>query len=219
MHIDPVFRNRADAGSALAELVAESVKDAGALVLALPRGGVPVGFEVARALQAELDIFLVRKLGVPGQEELAFGAIASGGVRILNQALIRELNFSSRLIDRITAREERELKRREELYRHSRPGLAARDRTVVLVDDGLATGATMKAAAAALRLQSPRRVVIAVPVAAQEVCEEFRANGEEILCLHTPKDFMAVGVWYEDFSQITDAEVERLLDQARKNRP
>ena len=155
MQIVPIFRNRADAGRALAELVGQTVRDPDPLVLALPRGGVPVGFEVARALRADLDVFLVRKLGLPGQEELAIGAIASGGVRVLNEALVEELRLSRGLIDDIAASEESELKRREELYRHGRPALAIHGRTVILVDDGLATGATMKAASAALQSQGP----------------------------------------------------------------
>lgn len=220
--MEPIFLNRADAGRALADLVSRSVTATDPLVLALPRGGVPVGFEVARALRAELDVFLVRKLGLPGQEELALGAIASGGVRILNESLIRELQVSRGLIDRITASAEGELKGREELYRRSKPALAVRDRIVILVDDGLATGATMKAASAALRSQGPARIVVAVPVAAKEIFEEFRTNAAEIVCLYTPREFTAVGVWYQDFSQTTDAEVERLLEradaEARKNR-
>jgi putative phosphoribosyl transferase len=211
MKTEPIFRNRADAGRALAEFVERAVPDRDALVLALPRGGVPVGFEVARALRAELDVFLVRKLGLPGEEELALGAIASGGVRILNEALLAELHLSDKVIDRITVREERELKRREDLYRHGRPALAVRGRTVILVDDGLATGATMKAASAALQSQDPKRLIVAVPVAAEEIFDEFRRNVAEIVCLYAPKEFMAVGVWYEDFSQITDDEVQRLL--------
>jgi putative phosphoribosyl transferase len=209
-----IFQNRADAGRALAALVSRSVVDTNPLILALPRGGVPVGFEVAHALQAELDIFLVRKLGLPGQEELAIGAIASGGVRILNESLIRELRLSHRLIDRVTAEAEDELQRREELYRRGRAAVAVRDRTVILVDDGLATGATMKAASAALQAQRPRRIIVAVPVAAEEIFEEFRTKATGIVCLYTPKQFTSVGVWYEDFSQTTDEEVERLLDRA-----
>lgn len=212
MDVAPIFRNRAEAGRTLAELVRETVQDPEPLILALPRGGVPVGFEIARALRAELDVFLVRKLGLPGQEELALGAIASGGVRILNKALLAELRLSDKVIDRITAREEHELKRREDLYRDGRPALAVRDRTIVLVDDGLATGASMKAASAALRLQQPKRLIVAVPVAAQEIFDEFRRNVAEIVCLHAPEQFTAVGVWYEDFSQVTDQEVQRLLE-------
>jgi putative phosphoribosyl transferase len=216
--MEPIFRNRADAGRALADLVSRSISDPDPLVLALPRGGVPVGFEVARALRAELDVFLVRKLGLPGQEELAIGAIASGGVRVLNESLIQELRLSLRLIDRVTAQAEGELARREELYRRGRPALTVRDRTVILVDDGLATGATMKAASAALRQQGPARIIVAAPVAAQEVFEEFRTNATGIVCLYTPKQFTAVGVWYEDFSQTTDDDVEALLAEARENR-
>ncbi len=211
MEIEPIFRDRAEAGKALAELVVQSVAGANALVLALPRGGVPVGFQIAQALHADLDVFLVRKLGLPGQEELALGAIASGGERVLNEDLIYELQIPGQLIDEITAREEAELKRREELYRGGRPALAVDGRTVVLVDDGLATGASMKAAVAALRLQEPKRVIVAVPVAAREVFNEFRRHVAEIVCLHAPKHFTAVGVWYQDFAQVTDSDVQRLL--------
>jgi putative phosphoribosyl transferase len=214
MQIEPIFRNRVDAGKILAAHLSGLIRDPNLLVLALPRGGVPVGFEVARALGAELDVFLVRKLGLPGQEELAIGAIASGGVRVLNEALVRELRFSPSLIDQITAREQRELERREELYREGRPALPVRDRAVILVDDGLATGASMKAASQALQLQGPKRVVVAVPVAAEKTCDEFRMNVDEIVCAYTPEPFMAVGIWYEDFSQTTDDEVKRLLKQA-----
>lgn len=211
MEFKPIFRNRAEAGKALAEIVGKALGDSNPLILALPRGGVPVGFEIASALQAELDVFVVRKLGLPGEEELAIGAIASGGVRILNAELIAELQLSDNVIDRITAREERELERGEELYRRGRSALAVRDRTVVLVDDGLATGATMKAASAALRQQQPKRILVAVPVAAKEIFDEFRKNIAEIVCLYAPKQFTAVGVWYEDFSQVSDDEVQRLL--------
>ncbi|HEY6991475.1 MAG TPA: phosphoribosyltransferase [Bryobacteraceae bacterium] len=211
MEAEPIFRNRTEAGKALAVPLAELVAEAGALILALPRGGVPVGFQIAQALQADLDVFLVRKLGLPGQEELALGAIASGGVRVLNEDLIDELQFPGQLIDEITAREENELKRREELYRGGRPALVVHGRTVVLVDDGLATGASMKAAVAALRLQQPKRVIVAVPVAAREVFNEFRRHVAETVCLHAPKHFTAVGVWYEDFAQVTDSDVQRLL--------
>jgi putative phosphoribosyl transferase len=210
----PMFRDRADAGKALGDLVSRSIPDPNPLVLALPRGGVPVGFEVARALRAELDVFLVRKLGLPGQEELAIGAIASGGVRVLNESLIQEVQISRGLIDRITTKAEGELARREELYRRGRPALAVRDRTVILVDDGLATGATMRAASAALRAQGPTHIIVAAPVAAEEIFAEFRTKDTGIVCLYTPKQFTAVGVWYEDFSQTTDEEVERLLEMA-----
>lgn len=216
MHVKPIFRDRAEAGKVLAEHVARSVEIPGALVLALPRGGVPVGFEVACKLGLELDVFLVRKLGLPGQEELAVGAIAGGGTRVLNQALVQELQLSRNLIDQITAREERELQRREELYRQGRPAQPVSDRTVILVDDGLATGASMKAAVQALRSKMPRRIVVAVPVAAEQTCDEFRKRVDGIVCASTPAPFVAVGVWYEDFSQTSDEEVQRLLREAER---
>lgn len=216
MQIEPIFQDRADAGRQLAECVAVTVTDPRSLVLALPRGGVPVGFEVARQLGAELDVFLVRKLGLPGQEELALGAIASGGIRVLNEDLVREVHVSDDLIDQITAREERELKRREELYREGRAARVIRDRTVILVDDGLATGASMKAAVQAVRLQEPKRLIVAVPVAAQQTCDEFRRSGQEIICTYMPAPFTAVGIWYDDFSQTTDDEVRQLLKLAQK---
>ena len=196
-----------------------SIPEAGALVLALPRGGVPVGFEVARALHAELDIFLVRKLGLPGQEELAVGAIASGGVLVLNEAIVKELRLSRTLIDQIAAREERELRRREILYRGERPAVPVRGRTLILTDDGLATGASMKAAIQALRLQEPRRIVVAVPVAAKEACDEFSTIADEIVCTYTPAPFRAIGLWYEDFSQTTDEEVQQFLRAAPYRAP
>jgi len=216
MFEQPIFRDRFDAGRILAKLVSRSVHDAKCLVLALPRGGVPVGYELARALHADLDVFIVRKLGLPGQEELAIGAIASGGVRVLNKALIDEVQLSRTLIDQISAREELELKRREELYREGRAAVPVRNRTVILVDDGLATGASMKAASQALRLQAPKRVVVAVPVAAEQTCEEFRKEVDEVVCAYTPALFVSVGTWYEDFSQTTDEEVQRLLRLAEK---
>jgi putative phosphoribosyl transferase len=216
MYDGPIFKDRVDAGRILAEHVSRSVKEANSLVLALPRGGVPVGYEVARGLHTEMDIFIVRKLGLPGQEELAIGALASGGVRVLNDALIREVQLSRTLIDQITAREERELKRREELYRQGRPAAPVQNRTVILVDDGLATGATMKAASQALRLQEPKRIVVAVPVAAERTCDEFRRDVDEVICAYTPSPFISVGMWYEDFSQTTDKEVQQLLRLAER---
>lgn len=216
MQFAPIFRDRADAGRKLAERVTGATIDPNTIVLGLPRGGVPVAFEIARALEAELDVFLVRKLGLPGQEELAVGAIASGGVRVLNESLVAELHLSPKLIDQIAALEERELKRREELYRQGRPPLLVKGRAVILVDDGLATGASMKAAAQALRLQGPKRVIVAVPVAAEQTCDEFRMNVDEIVCAYTPEPFMAVGIWYEDFSQTTDQEVQQLLKEAQR---
>jgi putative phosphoribosyl transferase len=216
LDIRPNFRDRFDAGKKLAEHVLNRIHDPDVLVLALPRGGVPVGFEVARALHAELDIFLVRKLGLPGQEELAIGAIASGGVRVLNESLLDELQLSPRLIEQIAKRKEQELKRREELYREGLPARPIQGRTVILVDDGLATGASMRAAAQAVRLQGPKRVIAAVPVAATETCDEFRMDVDEIICAYTPQPFFSVGMWYEDFSQTTDEEVQRLLEEAAR---
>jgi putative phosphoribosyl transferase len=216
--LGPLFRDRVEAGKKLAEEVARHIHESDILVLGLPRGGVPVAFEVARALHGELDVFLVRKLGLPGQEELAVGAIASGGVRVLNESLLAELQLSPRLLEQIAEREERELKRREELYREGRPARPVQRRTVALVDDGLATGASMKAAARAVRLQGPKRIVVAVPVAAKEACDEFRMQVDEIICAYTPRPFLSVGMWYEDFSQTTDEEVQRLLEQAAGQR-
>jgi predicted phosphoribosyltransferase len=210
----PLFRDRRDAGRVLAEKVRPKVHSPNALVLALPRGGVPVGFEVARALPAELDVFLVRKLGVPGEEELAIGAIASGGIRVLNQDLIDYLRIPGALLEQLTTREQQELGRRERLYREGRPSIPVRNRTVVLVDDGLATGASMLAASRALRPQGAHRIIAAVPVAARQTCEEVRKEVDEMVCAATPHPFAAVGMWYEDFSQTTDEEVRDLLQQA-----
>jgi putative phosphoribosyl transferase len=213
-----IYRDRAEAGQILAKYLLAQESDPNPVVLALPRGGVPVAFEVARALRAELDIFLVRKLGVPGHEELAIGAIASGGVRVLNQELIEELQISEGLIDRLTATEQRELERRERLYRENRPPLIVRDRTAILIDDGLATGASMMAAIRALRPQSPKRIVVAVPVAAAETCKQFRAEADNVICPATPEPFGAVGAWYHDFSQTSDHEVRKLLEVAARER-
>jgi predicted phosphoribosyltransferase len=184
------------------------------LVLGLPRGGVPVAFEVARALRAPLDTLVVRKLGVPGQEELALGAIASGGSRVLNPEVVQGLDIPQWMIADITAREQHELERRERRYRGNRPELDVRGRMVILVDDGLATGATMRAAIAALRQQHPARVVMAVPVAPPPICRELRAVADEAICLLTPEPFLGVGRWYDDFAPTTDEEVRSLLDRA-----
>ncbi len=210
----PLFQNRIEAGRALAAQVKSSVTEPDVVVLALPRGGVPVGFEVARALHAPLDVFLVRKLGMPGEEELAVGAIASGGTRVLNRDLIDYLHVPENVIEQITERERPELERRERFYREDRAPLAVAGRTVVLVDDGLATGASMLAAARALHPQGARRIVIAVPVAAPQTCDEFRSEVDQIICLETPYPFRAVGIWYEDFAQTTDDDVRKLLEQA-----
>lgn len=183
----------------------------GLLVLALPRGGVPVGFELAQALEAPLDVFVVRKLGAPGREELAAGAIASGGVLVLNERVVEELELDERVIARAAAVAQEELTRRERLYRGDREPVDVEGRTVILVDDGLATGATMRAGALALRAQHPRRLVLAVPVAAAQTCELLRADADELVCASTPEPFVAVGAWYDDFSQTNDDEVRALL--------
>jgi len=210
-----LFANRREAGRILASLLMNYTDRDDVLVLALPRGGVPVGFEVAQALRARLDVFIVRKLGVPGHDELAMGAIATGGVRVLNDDVVISLELEPEVIDAVAAREEKELARRERLYRGARPAPDVQGRTVILVDDGLATGSTMRAAVAALRGQRPARIVVAVPVAAPETCEEFKAEVDEVVCAATPRMFNGVGRWYEDFSQTTDAEVHELLAQAR----
>lgn len=184
------------------------------LVLGLPRGGVPVAFEVAQALDVQLDVFVVRKLGVPGHEELAMGAIASGGVRVLNDEVVRELEIDEASIARAAAAEGAELERREHAYRGERGPVEVGGRTVILVDDGLATGSTMHAAALAVRRQDPSRIVVAVPVAAEHSCEEFRAEVDETVCVATPDAFMAVGLWYDDFAPTSDDEVRELLEAA-----
>jgi putative phosphoribosyl transferase len=212
-----IYRNRSDAGKHLAAQLANYANRDDVLVLALPRGGVPVAFEVAKALHAQLDIFLVRKLGVPGHEELAMGAISTGGVRVLNQDVVDYLGIPANVIDAIAADELHELERRERTYRGNRPEPDVREKTVILVDDGLATGSTMRAAAAALRQQKPERIVVAVPVSAPQTCNEYRMGVDEIICANTPEPFFGVGQWYQDFSQTTDEEVRDLLEQARHN--
>jgi putative phosphoribosyl transferase len=208
------FRDRTEAGRLLAEKLKAYANRPEVLVLALPRGGVPVAYEVARALGVPLDIFLVRKLGLPGQEELAMGAIATGGVRVLNEEVVRYLRIPGEVIDRVAAREQQELLRRERAYRDDRPEPDVSGRTVILIDDGLATGSTMRAAVAALKQQGPARIVVAVPTAAPQTCDEFRDEVDEIVCATTPEPFMGVGQWYEDFSQTTDEEVRDLLRRA-----
>ena len=210
-----IYRNRSEAGKHLAAQLAKYANREDVLVLALPRGGVPVAFEVAKALGAPLDIFLVRKLGVPGHEELAMGAIATGGVRVLNPDVVDYLGIPASVIDTVAADELRELERRERAYRGDRPEPDVRGKTVILVDDGLATGSTMRAAAAALRQRAPARIVVAVPVSAPQTCDEYRMGVDEIICANTPEPFYGVGLWYEDFSQTTDEEVRELLEKAR----
>jgi putative phosphoribosyl transferase len=213
---DPIiipFADRRQAGKQLATQLAAYADRSDLLVLALPRGAMPVAFEVARALRAPLDVFLVRKLGVPGQEELAMGAIASGGVRVLNEEVISRIHISSSAIDEIAHREEEELKRRERLYRGNRAAPGVQGRTVILIDDGLATGSTMRAAAIALRKMRPSKIIVAVPVAAAETCADLRSEVDEVICSATPEPFMAVGAWYSDFEQTNDQEVRELLDR------
>jgi predicted phosphoribosyltransferase len=206
------FRDRVEAGQLLGRAVRERLRDrVNLIVLALPRGGVPVGFEVARALGTPLDVFIVRKLGVPGHEELAMGAIASGGVRVLNEDVLRHITVSKRAIEVVAAREQAELVRREQSYRGSKPPLDVTGMTVIVVDDGLATGSTMRAAVGALRQMNAATIIVAVPVASAEACDLLRHEAGDVVCLRTPEPFEAVGLWYEDFSQTTDEEVYRLL--------
>ena len=205
------FENRAQAGRILAAQLAEYRGRPEVLVLGLPRGGVPVAFEVAQALGVPLDVYLVRKLGVPGHAELAMGAIASGGVRVVNQAMLRSLRISPQQLDAVIRAEEAELRRQERVYRGDRPPPDVSGRTAILVDDGLATGATMQAAVAALRSAGPKEVVVAVPVAPPETCAELEAEADRVVCALTPEPFYAVGAWYRDFSQTSDDEVRELL--------
>jgi putative phosphoribosyl transferase len=209
---DLPFRDRPQAGQLLSKKLAGYANREDVIVLALPRGGVPVAREIARSLRTPLDVFLVRKLGVPGQEELAMGAIASGGVRILNQDIVQTMGIPAHVIDSVTATEVQELARRERLYRGDRPAPDVMSRTVILVDDGLATGATMRAAVAALRRMKPRRIVIAVPIAAVPTRQEFAREVNDIVCLHTPDPFFSVGFWYDDFSQTTDEDIREMLE-------
>lgn len=208
------YHNRIEAGRVLARALRHLAGQQDLVVLALPRGGVPVGFEVAQALGASLDVFVVRKLGVPGHEELAMGAIASGGATVMNEEVLGMVHIPRHLIDAVIAEEMHELERRENAYRGDRPPVAVEGRTVILVDDGLATGSTMRAAVLALRSHHPRRIVIGVPVAARETCDMLAAEVDEVVCALTPEPFHAVGLWYEDFSQTTDEEVRDLLARA-----
>ena len=216
------FLNRDDAGRQLgAALVKTLGRRNDAIVLGLPRGGVPVAWRVAQALGAPLDVFIVRKLGVPGHEELAMGAIASGGMRVMNRDVLDYMPIPQRMIDSVAESEQRELERREREYRGARPPLDVRGKTVVIVDDGLATGSTMRAAVRALRKMEPRELIVAVPVAAPSTREEFGRDPDvdDIVCLRTPEPFQAVGLWYEDFGQTSDEEVHDLLGTAAEARP
>jgi putative phosphoribosyl transferase len=214
MLVRPYFKDRSDAGRKLAQKLTDYVHRPDVLVLALPRGGVPVAYEVATALHAPLDVFLVRKLGVPGHEELALGAVASGGVQVLNRELIEELGLAQSQLEAVVAKELHELERREHAYRDNRPVPEIRGRIVILVDDGLATGASMWAAVVALKQQQPDYLIAAVPIAAPQTCAAFRDDVDEIVCAVTPEPFYAVGLWYEDFGQTTDDEVRDLLAHA-----
>ena len=208
------FQNRTEAGRQLAARLLGYAGRDDVLVLGLPRGGVPVAFEIATALDAPLDVFIVRKLGLPGHEEFGIGAIASGDVRVVDEAVLQAYDVDRETLERITAREQLELERRERLYRDDRPFPAIMDHVVMLVDDGLATGSTMRAAIAALRAKRPRKIVVAVPVGARETCTSIATLVDELVCLETPDPFYAVGLWYDDFEQTNDAEVHELLEQA-----
>jgi predicted phosphoribosyltransferase len=209
-----LFRDRTDAGQKLARKLIEYQNRSDTLVLALPRGGVPVAFEVAKALNVPLDVFLVRKLGLPGHEELAMGAIASGGIRVLNEEVIAALDIPARIVDAVADREQRELERRERAYRGGRPRADVRGKTVILIDDGLATGSSMRAAIAGLRTQGAARIVVAVPIAPVETCEMLEQEVDQIVCAATPEPFFGVGLWYANFEQTSDEEVRALLERA-----
>src|SRR5262249_2823313 len=217
--MDRAFPNRAEAGRQLAEKLEKYAGRADVIVLGLPRGGVPVAYEVAKRLRVPLDVFIVRKLGVPGFEELAAGAIASGGVRVLNEDVMRAIPQADRAIEALTARETAELQRREQIYREGRAAPELRDRIAILVDDGLATGATMRAAVKALRQSGAAKIVVAVPVGPPDTCHEIEEQADETICLSMPEFFQAVGQYYEDFSQTTDEDVRELLTEAARDIP
>ncbi|MEX0613261.1 MAG: phosphoribosyltransferase [Pirellulales bacterium] len=208
------FRDRFEAGQYLAQKLLQYRDDPDVLVLALPRGGVPVAFEVAKALEAPLDVFLVRKLGLPGHEELAMGAVADGDIVVLNEDVVGPLHIPHDMIEDVARRERETIQRQRQMYRDGQPATTVKDRTVILVDDGLATGSTMRAAIAALRKQQPKRLIVAVPVGAAETCSELRDDVDEIICAVMPEHFMAVGVWYDDFSPTSDSAVRTLLEEA-----
>jgi putative phosphoribosyl transferase len=212
--MERTFVNRTEAGRLLAEKLEKYANRDDVVVLGLPRGGVPVAYEVAKHLHALLDVFIVRKLGVPGFEELAAGAIASGGVRVLNEDVMRSIPYADAAIEAVTARETAELQRREHIYREGRPAPGLRDKIVILVDDGLATGATMRAAVKALRERGAAKIVMAVPVGPPDTCQELAQQADEAICLSTPPFFQAVGQYYDDFSQTSDDDVRELLNRA-----
>ena len=216
--MERAFLNRTDAGRLLSEKLEKYAGRDGVIVLGLPRGGVPVAYEVAKRLRAPLDVFIVRKLGVPGFEELAAGAIASGGVRVLNEDVVRAIPYASEAIEAVTARETAELQRREQTYRDGRAAPELRDKIAILVDDGLATGATMRAAVKALRQRGAAKIVVAVPVGPPDTCHEISKEADETICLSTPPFFQAVGQYYDDFSQTSDEDVRELLTKAAQER-
>ena len=212
--MERAFANRTEAGRLLAEELKAYASRNDVVVLGLPRGGVPVAYEVAKHLHVPFDVFIVRKLGVPGFEELAAGAIASGGVRVLNEDVVRAIPYAAEAIEAVTAKETAELQRREQIYREGRPAPALRDKIVILVDDGVATGATMRAAVKALRERSAAKIIVAVPVGPPDTCDELAREADEAICLTTPPFFQAVGQYYEDFSQTSDDDVRELLTKA-----
>src|SRR5947208_1699462 len=209
-----IFRDRTEAGQVLASKLTKYLNQVDTVILALPRGGVPVAYEIGKELGLPVDIFVVRKLGVPGHEELAMGAIASGGVRHINRDVVDQVRIDSETIDVASRREQKEIERREQLYRGQRSPVDVRNKTVIVVDDGLATGSTMHAAIAALRQHRPARIVVAVPAASPQTCSEIADEVDEIICAATPETFYAVGQWYQEFSQTTDEEVRDLLARA-----
>lgn len=218
MWYEPIFEDRAHAGKVLAGYLKEFANKDDVVVLALPRGGVPVGYQVARALKAPLDVFVVRKLGVPGQEELAFGAVATGGVTVFNEAILRALKMPEELRDAVIRKEEAELDRRERLFREGRQPIDPKDKTVIVVDDGLATGATMAAAVEALRKMGSKKIIVAVPVASKQACEDLDAIANvKAICAETPDPFYGVGMWYQNFTQTTDEEVQKLLAERNES--
>ena len=211
--VDVIFKDRVDAGKILAEKLSKYAAEK-PLVLGLPRGGVPVAFEVAKALKAPLDVYIVRKLGVPGHEELAMGAIATGDVRVLNESVIGPLQISKEAIETETKKEKEELKRRERVYRSGRAPLNVANRTVLLIDDGIATGSTIKAAIAALKKQKAAKIIVGVPVAPSSTIEELKKEVDDVVCVSTPDFFIAISVWYDEFPQTTDEQVRELLEKA-----
>jgi putative phosphoribosyl transferase len=212
-----LFTDRTHAGKELAKALAAYTDHPNSIVLALPRGGVPIAFEIAKALHAPLDVFIVRKLGAPGQPELAIGAIASGGLRVMNDDILGMLRVSDATIATTVAEEQKELERREHLYRGDRPAVKIADKTIIVVDDGIATGATMRAAVRALQAQKPKQLIVAIPTAAVDTCNLLRQEVDEVVCLATPEPYIAVGRWYKDFAQTSDAEVQVLLAQSSQN--